>query len=99
MAETTVKVTRVTGQSDDARTYRILTANSASSMSEGDTITFKAVFQDNEGNIIKRTIKDAEGNAVTLTAIDDMVVLDYNFLDIEATYSGTMPDDLKIYLF
>lgn len=99
MAETTVKVTRVTGVSDDARTYRILTANSESSIPEGDTITFKAVFQDNEGNTIKRTIKDAEGNAVTLTAIDDMIVLDYNFIDIEATYSGTIPSDLKIYLF
>ena len=99
MADTTVGVIRVTGASDDARTYRILTANSSSSIPSGDSITFKAVFQDNEGNTIKRTIRDAEGNAITLTAIDDMIVLDYNFLEIEATYSGTMPSDLKIFMF
>ena len=99
MAETTVRIKRITGISDDARTYRILTANSSSSMPEGDTITFKAIFQDDEGNTIKRTIKDAEGNAVALTAIDDMVVLDYNFINIEAIYNGTIPSDLKIFMF
>lgn len=99
MAETTVNIIRVTGQSDDARTYRVITANSSNELPEGDSITFKAVFRDGEGNTIKRTIKDAEGNAVSLTAIDDMIVLDYNFIEIEATYSGTLPDDLKIYMF
>lgn len=99
MAETIVKITRVTGQSDDARTYRVITANSSNELPEGDSITFKAVFKDNEGNEIKRTLKDAEGNTISLTAIDDMIVLDYNFIEIEATYSGTLPDDLKIYMF
>ncbi len=99
MAETTVNIIRVTGQSDDARTYRVITANSSNELPSGDSITFKAVFQDNEGNTIKRTIKDADGNAVSLTAIDDMIVLDYNFIEIEAIYSGTLPDDLKIYMF
>ena len=99
MAETTVKVTRVTGQSDDARTYRRITANSANELPSGDSISFKLVFQDEAGNTIKRTLKDADGNAVTLNAIDDYIVLDYNFIEIEATYSGTLPDDLKIYMF
>lgn len=99
MAETTVKIIRMTGTSDDARTYRVITANSESSMPEGDYITFQAVFQDEEGNAIKRTIKDGNGEAVKLEAIDDMVVLDYNFLEIEATYNGTMPSDLKLYMF
>ena len=99
MAETIVKITRVTGQSDDARTYRVITANSSNELPEGDSITFKAVFKDNEGYEIKRTMKDADGNAVTLNAIDDYVVLDYNFIEIEATYNGTLPADLKIYMF
>lgn len=99
MAETTVNIIRVTGQSDDARTYRVITANSSNELPEGDSITFKAVFRDEAGNTIKRTIKDSEGNAVSLTAIDDMIVLDYNFIEIEATYSGTMASDLKIYMF
>ena len=99
MAETTVNIIRVTGQSDDARTYRVITANSSNELPEGDRITFKAVFRDEAGNTIKRTIKDSEGNAVSLTAIDDMIVLDYNFIEIEATYSGTMASDLKIYMF
>ena len=99
MAETIVKVIRKTGISDDARTYRILTANSSNALPEGDSITFKAVFEDENGNLIKRTIKDADGNAITLSAIDDMIILEYNFLEIEATYSGTLPDDLKIYMF
>lgn len=99
MAETLVKVIRKTGISDDARTYRILTANSSNALPEGDSITFKAVFEDENGNKIKRTIKDADGNAITLSAIDDMIILEYNFIEIEATYSGTLPDDLKIYMF
>lgn len=99
MAETTVNIIRIVGQSDDARTYRVITANSANELPEGDSITFKAVFRDETGNTIKRTIKDSEGNVVSLTAIDDMIVLDYNFIEIEATYSGTLPDDLKIYMF
>lgn len=99
MAETTVKITRITGVSDDARSYRIITANSASSLPEGDSITFQLVFQDEEGNTIKRTLKDADGNAVTLNAIDDYAVLEYNFIEIEAIYSGTLPSDLKIYMF
>lgn len=99
MAETTVNITRITGVSDDARSYRILTANSASSLPEGDSITFNLVFEDNEGNTIRKTLKDAEGNAVSLSAIDDYIVLEYNFINIEAVYSGTLPDDLKIYMF
>lgn len=99
MAETTVNIIRVTGKSDDARTYRIITANSANELPSGDSIFFKLVFQDEAGNLIKRTLKDADGNAVTLDAIDDYVVLEYNFVEIEATYSGTLPNDLKIYMF
>ena len=99
MAETTVKIIRITGQSDDARTYRVITANSANELPSGDSISFKLVFQDEEGNLIKRTLKDADGNAVTLNAIDDYAVLEYNFIEIEATYSGTLPSDLKIYMF
>ena len=85
----------------DAKAFIVLTAVSESSMPEGEYITFKAVFKDQDGNeICKRTIKDAEGNEVKLEAIDDMVVLDYNFLDIEATYNGdNMPSDLKVYEF
>lgn len=85
----------------DAKAFIVLTAVSESSIPEGEYITFKAVFKDQDGNeICKRTIKDAEGNEVKLEAIDDMVVLDYNFLDIEATYNGdNMPSDLKIYEF
>ena len=99
MAETTVNIIRVTGQSDDARTYRILTANSANELPSGDSISFKLVFRDEAGNLIKRTLKDADGNAVSLNAVDDYIVLEYNFVEIEATYSGTLPDDLKIYMF
>ena len=99
MAETTVKIIRITGQSDDARTYRVITANSANELPSGDSISFKLVFQDEEGNLIKRTLKDADGNAVTLNSIDDYAVLEYNFVEIEATYSGTLPSDLKIYMF
>ena len=99
MAETTVKIIRITGQSDDARTYRVITANSANELPSGDSISFKLVFRDAEGNTIKRTLKDADGNAVTLNAIDDYAVLEYNFIEIEATYSGTLPSDLKIYMF
>ena len=99
MADTTVNIIRIVGQSDDARTYRVITANSANELPSGDSISFKLVFRDEAGNTIKRTLKDADGNAVTLDAIDDYVVLDYNFLEVEATYSGTLPDDLKIYMF
>ena len=100
MAETTVNIEKITGVSDDARTYRIITANSASSLPEGDSISFSLVFRDKDGNLLfKRTLKDADGNAVTLNAIDDYVVLEYNFVEIEATYSGTLPNDLKIYMF
>lgn len=85
----------------DAKAFIVLTAVSASSIPDGEYITFKAVFKDDKGNIVcKRTIKDDEGNEVKLSAIDDMVVLDYNFLDIEATYNGdNMPTDLKVYQF
>ena len=99
MAETTVNIIRIVGQSDDARTYRILTANSANELPSGDSISFKLVFRDEAGNLIKRTLKDADGNAVTLNAVDDYIVLEYNFLEVEATYSGTLPADLKIYMF
>lgn len=100
MADTTVKVIRQTGVSDDARTYRVLTAVSENALPEGDYITFKAVFEDEEGNKIKRTIKDSDGNVAKLEAIDDMVVLEYNFIEIEAVYTGdSVPADLKIYLF
>lgn len=97
MADTTLNVISLAKR--DAQSHIILTANSASSMPSGDYISFKAVFQDENGNDIERTITDADGNAVQLTAIDQMVVLDYNFLTIKATYSGTMPSDLKVYMF
>ncbi|MBQ2284061.1 MAG: hypothetical protein II244_00180, partial [Clostridia bacterium] len=83
MADTTVNIIRIIGQSDDARTYRIITANSANELPSGDSISFKLVFRDEAGNLIKRTLKDADGNAVTLNAVDDYVVLDYNFLEVE----------------
>lgn len=100
MAETTLNINQQYGNSDSAGTYRVLTAVSASSIPEGEYIYFKAVFELPDGTTIKRTIKDGAGETVSLTAIDDMVVLDYNFLNIEAVYNGdTMPSDLKIYEF
>ena len=58
----------------DAKAFIVLTAVSESSMPEGEYITFKAVFKDQDGNeICKRTIKDAEGNEVKLEAIDDIL--------------------------
>lgn len=85
----------------DAKSFIVLTAVSDSSIPEGESITFNAIFKDLNGNTIcKRAITDADGNAVTITSIDQMVVLDYNFLDIEAVYDGdNMPSDLKVYEF
>lgn len=85
----------------DSKNFVVLTAVSKSSIPEGEYITFKAVFKDLDGNIVcKRTITDREGNAVQLSVIDQMVVLEYNFVDIEATYNGdNKPSDLKIYEF
>lgn len=100
MAETTLNIIDMSGVSDDARTYRILAVNSANELPSGDSITFNLVFRDKEGNLLfKRQLKDAEGNAITISSIEDIVVLEYNFIDIEAVYSGTMASDLKIYKF
>lgn len=100
MAETTVNIIDMSGNSDDARTYRILAIDSASSLPEGDSVTFNLVFRDNAGNLLfKRQLKDADGNAVTISSVDDIAVIEYNFIEIEAIYSGTLPDDLKIYKF
>ena len=96
MAEKTLKIEREYGNSDSARTYRVLTAESASSIPEGEYIYFKAIFK----NGIERTIKDGNGEVVKLTAIDDMVVLEYNFINIKPIYNGdNMPSDLKVYEF
>ena len=100
MAETTLKINRQDGNSDCSGTYRIITANSASSIPEGEYIYFKAVFQTPEGTTIERTIKDGSGEVVKITAIDDMVVLDYNFITIKPIYVGdAKPSDLKVYQF
>ena len=99
MAETTLKVDNQAGR--NAKSFLILTATSDSSIPEGEYIYFKAILKDLKGNeICKRTITDSEGNAVKIESIDSMVVLDYNFLDIEAIYYGSlMPSDLKVYEF
>lgn len=100
MADTTVKVIDMSGTSDDARTYRILAVNSASELPVGDSITFNLVFRDNKGTpLFTRQLKDSDGNAITISSINDYVVLEYNFIEIEAVYSGTLPADLKIYKF
>ena len=100
MAETTVDIISMTGTSDDARTYRIIAVNSANELPSGDSITFNLVFRDKKGTLLfKRQLKDAEGNAITISWIEDIVVLEYNFIDIEAVYWGTMASDLKIYKF
>lgn len=100
MAETIVKIDDMSGVSDNARTYRILAINSANELPEGDTVTFNLIFKDNNGNLLfKRQLKDSDGNAVTLNSIEDIAVLEYNFIDMEAVYTGTIPADLKIYKF
>jgi hypothetical protein len=96
MAETNLTLIQDYEESDTARTYRILTADSASAIPPGEYIYFKAILK----NGIERTIKDASGEAVKLTAIDDMVVLDYNFITIKPIYYGdNKPSDLKVYQF
>lgn len=98
MAETILPIHSLAKR--DAQSQIIITANSENEITDGDYIYFKAVFQDENGNTIKRTIKDADGNAVKITAIDSMVVLDYNFLTIEPIYYGTtVPADIKVYMF
>lgn len=100
MAETTVNIIDMSGVSDDARTYRILAINSKNEIPEGDTVTFNLVFRDKDGNLLfKRALKDDSGNAVTLTSKEDIAVLEYNFIEIEAIYTGTLPADLKVYKF
>ena len=100
MAETTLNIIDMSGVSDCARTYRILAIDSASELPSGDSVTFNLVFRDTNGNLLfKRALKDDSGNAVTLSSIEDIAVLEYNFIDIEAVYSGTLPDDLKVYKF
>ena len=101
MAETIVNIEDLSGVSDNARTYRILAINSENELPSGDTVTFNLVFKDNEGNVLfKRALKDADGNVITLSSIQDYVVLEYNFIDIEAVYTGdSVPADLKIYRF
>lgn len=99
MAETTLTINNQAKR--DSKAFLILTATSDSSIPEGEYIYFKAVLKDLNGNVVcKREIKDSEGNTVKITAIDQMVVLDYNFLDIEPIYYGSsMPSDLKVYEF
>ena len=100
MAETTLNIIDMSGVSDCARTYRILAINSENELPSGDSVTFNLIFKDNNGNVLfKRALKDDSGNAVTITSIEDIAVLEYNFIDIEAVYSGTLPADLKIYKF
>lgn len=100
MAETILKIDDKSGVSDNARTYRILAINSASELPDGDTVTFNLIFKDENGNLLfKRQLKDGDGNAVTISSKDDIAVLEYNFIEIEAIYSGTLPDDLKVYKF
>ena len=96
MSEINLSIIQKYSESDDARTYRVLTADSASEIPSGEYIYFKAIFE----NGIERTIKDSSGEVVKLTAIDDMVVLDYNFLKIKPIYVGSSkPSDLKVYEF
>ena len=99
MAETTLNIDNQAKR--DSKSFLIITATSESSIPADEYIYFKAVLKDLDGNIVcKRTITDSEGNAVKITAIDQMVVLDYNFLDIEPIYYGSsMPEDLKVYEF
>lgn len=98
MAETALKTIEQYENSDTARTYRVLTATSATEIPSGEYIYFKAVFHLKDDTQIERTIKDANGQAVTLNAIDDMVVLDYNFIQIKPIYVGSsVPADLKVY--
>ena len=51
MADTTVNIIRMTGQSDDARTYRVITANSANELPSGDSISFKLVFSEQSSTV------------------------------------------------
>lgn len=99
MAETTLTINNQAKR--DSKSFLILTATSESSIPSGEYIYFKAVLRDLNGNIIcKRVINDADGNTVKIESIDDMVILDYNFLDIEPIYYGSsMPSDLKVYEF
>ena len=100
MAETTLNIIDMSGVSDCARTYRVLAISSENELPSGDSVTFNLVFRDTNGNILfKRALKDADGNAVTITSIEDIAVIEYNFIDIEAVYSGTLPADLKVYKF
>lgn len=99
MAETTLKISNQVKR--DSKSFLIITATSDSSIPDGEYIYFKAILKDLDGNeVCKRTITDSEGNVAKITAIDSMVVLDYNFLDIEPIYYGSsMPSDLKVYEF
>lgn len=100
MAETTLNIIDMSGVSDVARTYRILAINSENDIPSGDTVTFNLVFRDSSGNLLfKRALKDSDGNVVALTTIDDIAVIEYNFIDIEAVYTGTLPAGLKVYKF
>lgn len=100
MAETTLNIINMTGASNDARTYRILAIDSASELPSGDSISFNLVFRNDKGVLLfKRPLKDADGNTVTISSIQDYAVIEYNFIEIEAVYSGTLPDDLKVYEF
>lgn len=104
MAETIIEskdILDFSGVSDNARTYRILAVDSANELPSGDSISFNLIFKDNAGNVLfKRALKDENGNVITLSSIQDYVVLEYNFIDIEAVYTGdSVPADLKIYKF
>ena len=104
MAETIIEskdILDFSGVSDNARTYRILAVDAENEITEGDSITFNLIFKDNNGNVLfKRQLKDADGNAITFTSKNDYAVLEYNFIDIEAVYTGdSVPADLKVYKF
>lgn len=101
MAETILEIKDLSGVSDNARTYRILAVDAENEITEGDSITFNLIFKDNNGNVLfKRPLKDGEGNVITFTSKSDYAVLEYNFIDIEAVYTGdSVPADLKIYKF
>ena len=100
MAETVLKIIKKDGDSDCARTYRYITADSTQEIPDGEYIKLKAVFKIDNTQNIERTIKDSEGNPVKITNIDDGIVLQYNFLALKAIYVGSSkPADLKVYQF
>lgn len=100
MSQTNLSLIVKDGNSRCSGSHIILTANSASSIPEDEYIFFKAVFKDEDGNDIERTIKDSNGDVVKIEEIDSLVVLEYNFITIKPIYYGdNKPSDLKVYQF